>query len=340
MQKTYKILLCIFVLLSGLTICSAGIEVNKKVNDLFEVNWESIRYNKSVSRYNLKVSTNEQDSRVSENLSLSCQVEIKDPNIVLGTCQQGVITEMTDSKGQNVDPGQNPPQLRHMSYDGLRYRERYTQPPQMPKWKAIIRSLLRVRPTTFQPELINELQPSRLNLQINIELLEPSGGEIKDLKGYFYALTAESLEYVDVPFEPNNTWVQLTDDLTIQVREAQCTASASRVGYNYDIEESWTSGRRLNRLTLEDNLPAKIVVDRQIIGEDGKSIHRFRGFGSLPAHVGGGGSGSHSSSSGVSPIEKFRFVIAVKPSHNQIPFELKKIPLPNPELKEERKLNR
>ncbi len=322
----------VIIILAGSSVGSAGDNSDKKVKDLFEVNWEAVRYGKSVSRYNTKVSSNRQEASSSESLNLSCQVEIKDPNIVLGTCRQGIITEMKDSKGQNINPGQKPLPLKNMSYDGLRYRRRHTRPPQLPRWKSIMRSLLRVRPAPFRPQLVNELQPARLDMQLDIGLLEPSGGEIKSLKGYFYALTAESLEYVDVPFEPNNTWVRLTDDVEVRVREAQCTSLASRVRYHFSIEEQWAAGDRMNRLTAETYLPERIVTNRKFIGVDGKPADNFMGFGHLPAYVSGSGSGS-----GDVRIEKIRFVIAVNPSHNKIPFELKKIPLPDPELKEEKK---
>jgi hypothetical protein len=323
----------IIIILAGLSIGSAEIKVDKKVNKLFEVNWEAVRYGKSVSRYNTKVSSNRQESSANESLNLTCQVEIKDPNIVLGICQVGVITEMKDGKGQNIDPGQKIPPLKHMSYDAPRYRRRYSQRPQLPKWKSMIRSLLRVRPAPFQPQLINVLQPSRLDMQLDIGLLEPSGGKIKSLKGYFYALTAASLEYVEVPFEPNNTWVRLTDDLEIRVNEARSTSLGSRARYNYNIEERRVGGDRMNRLTPETYLPERMVTGRQFIGIDGKPADHFRGINRLPAHVGGGGSGG----GGNTQIDKIRFVIAVNPSHHKIPFELKKIPLPDPELREEKK---
>jgi hypothetical protein len=321
---------------TGLSIGSVEVGVDKKATDLFEVNWESVRYNKSVSRNNLKISSDQQDSRVSENLSLLCQVEIKDPNLVLGICTEGIITEMTDNQGQKVDPGQKLPQLKHMSYEGPRYRQRYTQRPKLSRWRTVINSIFRIQQTPFRPQLYNELQPSRLNMQLDIGLLDPPEGEIKSLKGYFYAMTAESLEYVDVPFEPNNTWVRLTDDLDIQVSEAQCTVSPSRVRYNYSIEERRAGGNRRNRLTAADYLPEKIVTSRQFIGIDGKPTRSFSGLNSLPAHVTGRGSGSGN----YARIEKIRFVIAVKPSHHKIPFELKKIPLPDPESREEKNKNK
>ena len=226
-------------------------------------------------------------------------------------------------------------QLFHMRYEGLQYRNRFTQPPKIPRWRALLYKLFRYQPRPFKPEFINELQPGRVRFQLDLGLLEPTGGEIRSLKGCFYVLMAESTEHVEVPFEPNDNWVQLTDELEIQVREAKCTISASRLRYNFDIEENRIGEARIHGLSVGDYLPQKIVVDRQLIGEDGEQINRYPGMGSLPAHVGGRGSGSHSGSRGISPVKKIRFVIAVNPKHYKIPFELKNIPLPNPESTEE-----
>jgi hypothetical protein len=336
MQKAAKLFLIsliqIIVLLFGLPIVSAGAGVDKKVTDLFKVNWESIRYDKSVYRRNPEFTLN--DPSVRENLSLSGRIEIKDPNLVLGTCQQGIITEMTDHKGQKIDHSQELP--RRMYYEGLRYNQRYIQPQLLPRWKTVIRSLLRTGPTSSRPELVNELQPARLEIQMNIRLLETPGGEIGSLKGYFYIIIAESLKYIDVPFEPNDNWVRLTDDMEVHVREAKCTTtSASRSRYSFDIEENWTGGPRTNRLSIEDYLPERIVTGRQFIGVDGKPTQHFMGMQSLPAHVAGSG---YISGSDIQ-IKKIRFVIALNPSHYKVPFEFKNIPLPDPELRQEKKDN-
>jgi hypothetical protein len=333
MRKVAKLFLIfliqIIVLLFGLPITPAGAGIDKKVTDRFKVNWESIKYDKSVYRLNPEFTLN--DPSIRESLSLSGRIEIKDPNLVLGTCQQGIITEMTDRQGRKIDPGTEPPQSRRMSYESLRYNQRYIQSPQLPRWKVAIRSLLRTGPTVSRPELVNELQPARLDLQLNIGLLKTPGGEISSLKGYFYVLMAESLEYVDVPFEPNNNWVRLTDNLEIKVREARTSASS----FSFDIEERWAERQRINRLTIEDYLPERIVTGRQFIGIDGKPTQHFMGLQSLPAHVGGSGSGGGSNTQ----IKKIRFVIAVNSSHYKIPFEFKNIPLPNPELRQEKKKN-
>ena len=335
----------VIIIFTDFSMASTDADIDKKVMDRFELNWESMRYDKSVTRYNPKVSSNQQALGANENLSLSCKIEIKDPNLVLGTSRKGVLTEMTDSKRRNIEISQELPQLRqppfpesiHMRYEGLRYRQQMTRPPKMPRWRALLYKLFRYQPTPFKPEFINELQPARVQFELDIGLLEPSGGEIRSLKGYYYALMAESIEHVEVPFEPNDQWVHLTDEMEIRVREAKNTISASRLRYNFDIEENRIGRERIHNMSFGDYLPEKLVMGRQLIGEDSKQFNRPMGLGPfLPAHVGGSGRGSHSGSGGVSPVKKIRFVIAVNPKHYKIPFELKNIPLPNPESKEEK----
>jgi hypothetical protein len=309
---------------------------DKKVMELFEINWESMRYVKSLTQYNPKVASNKQASSATENLTLSCEIEIKDPNLVLGTSREGIITEITDSKRRNVEVSQELSQSRHMPYEGLRYQNRFTQPTKVPRWRALLNKYLRIQTAPVQPELITELQPAQVQFQLDLGLIEPSGGKIRNLKGCFYALVAESVEYVDVPFEPNDHWVRLTDEMEIKVREADYKILGSTIRYNFDIEENWIAGERIHNLSVGDYLSQKLVMGRRLIGENGKQIDRPWSFGFLPAHVGGGGSGSSSGSRGVSLIRKIRFVIAVNPKHYKIPFELKNIPLPDPESKEEK----
>ncbi|MFC1780642.1 hypothetical protein ACFLZ8_00065 [Planctomycetota bacterium] len=318
--------ICIItVLLTGLLTIPIFGGNDKKIIEKFKVNWESIQYNKSATLYNLKVSSNNQSSNTSETMSLYCQIETQEPNLTIGTSQSGIITGLKDNKGKDIILTQGSYNSRQMSYVGLRYRQRFTQPPQM-SLLELIRRLFRIPTTPFTPQLVEELQPPRLNFQLNIEMLESADIKSIDLSGYFYALMADSVEYIDIPFEPNNTWVRLTDDLEIRIIEAQCTLSGSRLSYNYEIEPR-DSSRFPNRLTAESSLPERIVLNQLFVKQDGELVNR-RISNRLPFNVGGGGSGSSSGSSGLSPIEKIRFVIAVKPSHQKIPFELKNIPLP------------
>ncbi len=351
----WSFIYAVIIIFTDFSIASTDGVIDKKVTNLFEINWESMRYNKTVTQYNPEVSSNQQPSRADENLTLRCQVEIKDPNLVLGISRKGFLAGLTDSNRRNIEINQEEPESRtpsmpamrnmprnmpmprpmDMWYEGLRYHKRFTQPPKVPRWRALIRKFLRIPQPPFKPELIDELQPPSVQFELDLGLLESSGGEIRSLKGYYYALVAESVEHVEVPFEPNDQWVRLTDDVAIQVREAKCTISGTRTRYNYEIEENRTARRGISRLSVGDYLPEKMVMGRQFVKQDGKPHDRSMGPGFISAHVGGSGSGTHSSSGG--PIEKIRFVIAVNPNHYKIPFELKNIPLPDPESKEGKK---
>ena len=134
----------VIVLFVGLSITLAESESNTKLKELFKVSWSSMSYNKAI--YNPAAPSRAQNQRTqssSENLSMSCEIEILDPNLVLGTSRQPIITQITDSKGQNIDTDLKQPDLRHLSYEGLHYRTRHVQPPRPPRWKT-------VRPCRFQ----------------------------------------------------------------------------------------------------------------------------------------------------------------------------------------------
>ena len=79
-------------------------------------------------------------------------------------------------------------------------------------------------------------------------------------------------------------------------------------------------------LSVQDYLPNRMVVAREFIGEDGKPTQHFSGLRRLPARVSGSGSGGGSNCR----IKSVRFVIAVNPTHHEIPFVLEHIPLPKP----------
>jgi hypothetical protein len=342
----------VVIIFTNFSIASSDVDVDKKVTSLFKINWESMRYNKTVTQYKPKVSSNKQTSSANESLTLSCEIEIKDPNLVLGISRKGLLTGLTDGNKRSIEISQEQSELSRppmagmqrapsrwsmeMAYEGLSYHRQYTQPPTIPRWRALLRKFLRIPQKPFTPVLVNQLDPPRVQFELDLGLLERSGGKIRSLKGYYYALIAESVEYVEVPFEPNEKWVKLTEDTTIQVRVARNTISGSRTRYNYEIEEDRPGRGGIPYLAVGEYLPEKMVMGRQLIKQDGEPLDSSMGHGFLPVNVGGSGSGSHSGSGGASYIKKIRFVIAVKPKHCKIPFELKNIPLPNPDSKEEK----
>jgi len=107
-------------------------------------------------------------------------------------------------------------------------------------------------------------------------------------------------------------------------------ASCDETSFRYDIEV-----RRPTELTLDalwsvgPLLPSRVVLTQQFIAEDGKPVPSRAGiYYHWPPNMGGGPGWGNLTKGRIKAI---RFVIAVNPTHRQIPFELQHIPLPNPE---------
>jgi len=300
----------------------AKLEFNTKVAKCFKVSWHSITYSKTL--YNPAVSAKGRDQKVSESLSVSCEAEILDPKLVVGTCKKPIIEQVTDSKGRDTDISRAQPRSSrmYMYYDTPRYRPSRTLTPPSPlaqlEGKASALKLpLRPR---HRLQRSMELQPVRMGIKLDPGLLGQGQREIGRVKGYFHALIAESFEHVEVPFKANDKWVRLTSDVEIQVHKAWHTGSAAR----FDIRQRGR-GTRARRLHVEDRLSGGIVVDREFIGAGGQPDTPFRGRRSLPGPIGGPGRYNIGRR-----IEKIDYLIAVGPSHHRIPFEFEHIPLPGP----------
>ena len=73
----------------GLPPAWSGSKSEAKAEDNFKVSWSSVTYSKTVD--NTEASPGIQIPKTSETLSLNCEVEILDPNCVLGVCREPII---------------------------------------------------------------------------------------------------------------------------------------------------------------------------------------------------------------------------------------------------------
>jgi hypothetical protein len=310
---------------------NAESEPEKKIEENFRVNWTRISYSRTVSVRNAEVPAYGQQvpallqaQDVSERLSLHCEVEIVDPNFVLGISRMPMIEEMTNDKGGNIEIDTESRSSFQARYEAPRYRRRFVPPQPQAKWKTAVRSALRLpQRESSRPRWVEEIEPSRMQIDLNVETGEQSGGKIGRVKGYFHALMAESFEYVDLSFKKSDKWIPLTPDAEVQILEAFADGSSYRLRTKGRPEGGGFRGS----LSAESPMPARLVTSRQLIGPDGKPVRRNNGSRMLPFHVGGNSSGSASS---MGRIEKIRYVIAVNPTHYEIPFVLENIPLPKP----------
>ena len=287
---------------------------------LFKVEWSSINYHKSVGIRNSKTSS--PTTRGSENLSMYCDVQILDPNLVLGTGRLAVVTQLMDGAGREVSVPTRPPHQER--YQRLDY-SRHSLPQRVPRWRAILGSILHL-PSNPRPQFVTELRSNPLEIELGSGLLEPPRSEIQSIKGYFLALVAESIEYVEVPFEPNDRWLSLTPDFQARVNKASYTET----GYYCDIETRWLTQQSLDGLeSIGVLLPDRVVVGQQFITADGKQAPPADARFYWPRPVNG-----ESTAGGLADghIKTIRFAIAVNPTHRRIPFELQHIPIPDPNL--------
>ena len=325
MKRLYWIvLITVTVLFMGSSPPRAESEPKPKIKvaDHFKVSWSSITYDKKVSLRNPAVS-GDQEQEVSETLLLSFEVESLDPNLVLGICREFMIEEVTDGEGANIEFAPMSSRSSQMDYEALHYRRRYVRPPKPVRWKTAIRYVLRLPPKAkTQGRWVVELEPNRMQIGLDVGLSKRGGGEIGRVKGHFYALVAESLEHVELPFKPSDNWVRLTPYMEIRLREAQCTEKR----FSFYTNRRPQGGASMRTMSTQDYLPGRVVAARELIGENGKPISHSFGIQRLPAHLLEGTNGGGSDCL----IKSIRFVIAVNPTHHEIPFVLEHIPLPKP----------
>jgi hypothetical protein len=273
-----------------------GSQLNKKIAENINIRWHSIEYEKTLYnpapgavQGNPAQTSNKQSRPRAESLSLSFDVETLGSGPILSACPDAVIEQITDSRGNNIEsaPFSSRSSLMYIYVPSVHGNIMTVEQPD-------------------RPEL------STLRVRLDANLLEQINGEI-GLKGHFYALVAESLEYVELPFKPSDKWVRLTPEVEVRVRKARYEASQ----YLYDIEQRPENVTDLSRVQIGDYLPSRLIVDRQFIG---KTSAAGAGGGHSTGRIGGEGDG-------IGRAEKICYIIAVNPAHQMIPFDIKRIPL-------------
>lgn len=297
----------------------AKAQFDEKVADYFKVHWNWVTYRKML--YNPSVSQKNPDRSLSERLYVNCEAEILDPKLVVGTCHEPVIEQITDGNGRQIDIGWEQTHPDRMSYRSLEYRIKNLPPSKLFQWEGKVRSTLGLPLSArHRSKRGLELQPVRLRIELDPQLIRQEQEEIGSIKGYFHALSAKSLKHVKVLFKSSDNWVRLTSDVEIQVSKVWRTGSTTL----FEIKQRGQRERCVSRLCLTDQLPGEFVVDSQFIKPDGQPYYpRNRPTQQLPTGIGG----SLSIGSGIQ-IEKIDYLIAVGPDHYKIPFEIEHIPLP------------
>jgi hypothetical protein len=153
------------------------------------------------------------------------------------------------------------------------------------------------------------------------------------------ALVADAFEVVDVPFEPNETWIELMPGLEIMVAQA----SVEEGRYSYSIEAIYDPNVAEYRATntwhfwRDEVPPAAMLLEMAVLNADGESVRdlsqsgSFSGGSSARSSEGGlmtatvRGSGSCSACGDAAII---RHTFALAPYEREARFVLEDVPVP------------
>jgi len=188
------------------------LESGSKVAESLDVRWRYIEYRKML--YNPAATSNTQGQPKADSLSISCEVDMPEPELVLGTCNDSVIGQITDSQGGDVEIGNVPSRSIFVYTNRPRFRvsRAYVG---LDGGPFVYTNRPRFRVSRAYVGLDGGPEPTRLRVRLDGGLGKRISGEF-GLKGHFYALIAESLEYVELPFEPNDNWVSITSNVEIR----------------------------------------------------------------------------------------------------------------------------
>jgi len=300
----------------------AASKAQKAIEDNFKVSWSEFTYNKTLSLRNPAVAKGQQ-RELSEILSLSCKIDIRDPSRVVAICPEPIIEEITYGSAKRVETSPASPRSGPMKYDFLRYRWRHVR--MDPKWRNAIRSALGLpRIGISRPKWFKEPKSDTMRIDLDAALSKQPDEEIGRVKGYFYALVAESLEHVEVPFKPSDDWARLTPDMEIRVRRASCQGSQ----YRLSVDQRPEAEKSGPAFSVHSYLPDRLVVARYLLGPNDEPIPHPLAVRGLPDPLNDRGEAARGNY--ILQIEKIRYFIATNLTHRKIPFVLENVPLPKP----------
>ena len=270
--------------------------VSVKITEDLTISWSAVTYRKTL--HNPAFLPGYRNTTESEELSISCEIDMSDPRLLLGIAYDPIIEEITDSQGNDMQINQQPQPNS---------KRKYMQDVFFDKW------LRGINLGRSKKEMIPDKRlPPRLELPGGLR--EQIEGQIGLLRGRYEALMAESIQYINIPFRSDDKWIRLTDDVEIKIVKARNVNNM----YYYEILQRPESVLTAEMVHVGEPLPSKLVVGRQTIMHNSWRVSAEGRSG--PSVISGKGNG-------IGRAEGIRYVIAVNTDHATIPFELQEIPV-------------
>ncbi|MHC4511213.1 MAG: hypothetical protein ACYTAO_20075, partial [Planctomycetota bacterium] len=204
--------------------------------------------------------------------------------------------------------------------------------------------------------MVYKLQPSEMTIQLYLDPNDAVPSVLSEVKGYVYALYAEDVIEIDIPFEPVGQWIDVAPDLEIQVeattppppgpieyegtRPGPPRPTAPLALYDYTTLVRSKTGEFVRGLAdqLEpDEAFEKCVVMETRLYDSGRGrtlifpTQQVRGCEEFIPGIGAfrGANCDGWTRQNNNSYDMIRHVIAVRPREVKIPFTLASVPVPS-----------
>jgi hypothetical protein len=278
--------------------------------------WESVSVSMTSRLYNPAVRPEQQVKDSEWSLSLTGQIDVTDPNGLLGLSLITTSALALDEEGRVVStaPATGMPVRMY-------WQPRFIDVPSGPNGKRV-----------------SQLFPNHFSVSLPMAPDAKYPAQLSRVEWSMYVLVAEQFRTVDIPFEANEVWVEVTPGLEVLVEQAVVEENTYRYRLKVRYDKSQVDYLPSGSMSLwrDEAPPALAVVNMGLLNAEGKSV---RGSGGGSFSDGGGYSGSNNQMTGTASgsgtcdacgtAAIIRYTLAQNMYEREVRFALEDIPVPS-----------
>jgi len=179
-------------------------------------------------------------------------------------------------------------------------------------------------------------RPARLSVSFPMDPAEGYPRMFKELGFSFYSLTAEYFQYVEMPFQASDQWIEILPQYRLKIEEAVSEGDS----YSYRMQFKYTGDgeRPSSHISVREDEPLPKYWDMglKLLNADGKDVFDAVSSSGGGSSRGTSGSGSndtytasgHGECGGCGGVKTIQFKFAVNLSEVELSYVLKDIPVP------------
>ena len=180
-------------------------------------------------------------------------------------------------------------------------------------------------------------RPPRLSLTFPMDPAEGYPSLLRELGFSLYALTAEYIQYIEVPFRASDQWIAILPDYQLKIEEA--VSEGKNYAYRMLFRYTGQGERPSSHISVREDEPLPRYWDMGLtfLNAEGKDVFKVAGPGSSGSSRGSSGSGEghgvysatgHGECGACGAVKTILFRFAVNPSEVELSYVLNDIPVP------------